>query len=187
MKCAKIVVKNNYEKKGDLVLRSYIRALRKVSADLLLDGDNAIIYGKVLDDGRFYELFTNMIIDSDYTLVSLDEANSFYDAFMDLSKEDVITIKSIIEKIIFDKNIELDFEVSSMEDLAKDRAIEFEAYDNYMSSINPYQRLNNDSDIDYNAYNDFPCKVKEIRKMKEKNKRYIQEYNYDVTENLNRK
>ena len=30
MKYAKIIIKNNYEKKGDIVLRSYIRALKRV-------------------------------------------------------------------------------------------------------------------------------------------------------------
>ena len=66
MKYAKIVVKNNYEKRGDLVLRSYIRALRKINEERLLDGENALIYGIIDDENKFHELFTDEIIECPY-------------------------------------------------------------------------------------------------------------------------
>ena len=74
MEYAKIVVKNNYEKRGDLVLRSYVRALRKIQEGRLLDGDNACIYGVIDDEKKFHELFTNIVIDyDDYVLVYVVE------------------------------------------------------------------------------------------------------------------
>ena len=93
MEYAKIIVKNNYEQRGDLVLRSYIRALRKVQEGRLLDGDNAAIYGVIGRDGQFYELFTNKVINYDeYVIVTIDEI--FDVASMDESR------KRMLNKII---------------------------------------------------------------------------------------
>ena len=52
MSYAKITVKSDYEKRGDLVLRSYVRGLQKIEADLLLDNDKAYIYG-IVDLNKF--------------------------------------------------------------------------------------------------------------------------------------
>ena len=43
MEYVRIVVKDNYEKRGDLVLRSYIRGLKKINANVLLS--NSIMPG----------------------------------------------------------------------------------------------------------------------------------------------
>ena len=56
MNYAKIVVKSNYEKRGDLVLRSYIRAIKKLKVNALLcndltsDIEKAYIYGEIKDE-----------------------------------------------------------------------------------------------------------------------------------------
>ena len=56
----------------------------------------------------------------------------------------------------------LDLEISTMEDLARDRAIEFTAYDRLLSWINPYQRLGEveQKSALNNAYNNFQYKLK---------------------------
>ena len=169
MKYTKIIVKSNYEKRGDLVLRSYIRALKKVNANLLLNDDDAIIYGWVDDDGNFYELFTNTAINYDgYVPVQAEEDVSFCHSFTNLSENDINVLRKIIKKVLFnDDSVNLGFEVSSMEDLANDRIVEFNAYDNYLSRINPYPRLSEINGIhSYNDYNSFLRKIEELNKMK---------------------
>ena len=178
MKYAKIIVKNNYEKRGDLVLRSYVRALKKIKAKLLLDNDNAFIYGKVDEEGRFHEWFTKEIIDfNHYENASVDEILGL--SYLSLTKID--QIKKVIKYVIFNKNIDFDFEISAIEELATDRAIEFEAYNNFLSRINPYMRLGDNEDQNiYNAYNNFACKINEIKNMDAMNKKVIDYDGYDI-------
>ena len=175
MRYAKILVKNNYEQRGDLVLRSYVRALKKISEGRLLDGDNAVIYGVIADDGKFYELFTNEVIDYDnYVYVDIEEIFDTYT--MPNNRKELL--KKIIEKVLFDKKVDLNIEISTMEELARDRSIEFDAYNNYLSRINPYTRLLSDEEqYKYNAYNSFGEKIKEIKKMSKKDHKVdIDEY-----------
>lgn len=174
--CAKIIVKNNYEKRGDLVLRSYIRALQKAKIGKFLDGENAVIYGFIDDNGLFHELYTGEVIDYDgYVEIIAEE---MYRAFglSDVEKE---LIKKLNEKILFGKDVKIDLEISTSEDLAKDRSIEFDAYNNCLSRINPYMRLSENEQERYNAYNSFETKLKEIKKMR-KTKHEVNYDEYDV-------
>ena len=162
MRYAKIIVKNNYEQRGDLVLRSYVRALKKIREGRLLDGDNAIIYGVINDDGKFYELFTNEVIDYDnYVYVDIEEIFDTYT--MPNNRKELL--KKLIEKVLFEKENDLNIEISTIEDLANDRAIEFDAYNNFLSRINPYMRLSEMEEKKYNAYNSFIEKIKELKKI----------------------
>ena len=81
MSFARIKIKNNYEKRGDLVLRSYIRALKKAKANLLLDGDDAYVYGVVDKNGTFHELFTKETLNA-FNGVGGKSGVSLYDNFM---------------------------------------------------------------------------------------------------------
>ena len=78
-------------------------------------------------------------------------------------------MKKINQKVLFGKNVDLEIEVSTSEELAKDRAVEFEAYNDHLSRINPYMRLSEAEQSRYNAYNDFGEKLKEIKKMRKIN------------------
>ena len=174
MKYAKIVVKNNYEKRGDLVLRSYIRALRKINEERLLDGENALIYGIIDDENKFHELFTDEIIDhDDYILVDIEEI--FDVATVPNNRKELL--RKLMSMVLFGNKEDLGIEISSIEELANDRAVEFEAYNNYLSRINPYMRLDeNDSQELYNRYNDFSHKLKEAKVIKKIN---VEIQNYD--------
>ena len=156
----KIIIKNDYEQEGDLVLRSYIRALKKINALMLLDGDTAIIYGSIDDDNKFHELLTDKVIEYDKVLRITEDDEK---RLSELSYFDIEKVKMIIEKVIFNKDIKLDFEISNMEELAMDRFIEFEAYSNGLSAINPYSRLEEDI-VDYNIYNNFSYKCKKLKR-----------------------
>ena len=184
MEYAKIIVKSDYEKRGDLVLRSYIRALKKVNGVELLDGDNALLYGMVDEFGNFYEFFTKEIIDFDnYEIIPFEE----YIDICFLPKEKKEIIKKVIKKIIFEKNIELDMDSSTIRELAIDRLIEFQAYNNYLSRINPFTRLDDQSNMF--AYNSFQSKLKEIKKMAELDEKqdFYDEYDIVNYENISKR
>lgn len=163
MNYAKIVVKNNYAKRGDLVLRSYIRALSKIKAELLLDGDSAFIYGIIDEKGKFHELFTKEIIDYEYfTYIPHEE----YLELCRLPESEAKEIEKVIANVLFGKARDFDFEISSIEDLARDRAVEFDAYDKFLSRINPYMRLSDNNQELYNAYNNFQYKIDQLKVMR---------------------
>lgn len=177
MEYAKIVVKYNYEKRGDLVLRSYIRTLKKIQEGRLLDGDNGFIYGIIDEDKKFHELFTNQVINyDDYFLV--DAVEIFDIATMPDNRKEFL--KKIMENVLFGKNIDPDYDISSVEELAKDRAVEFDAYNNCMSRINPYQRLGEKSYESYNDYNIFLRKIEEINIIKKRDNIEIERDEYEV-------
>ena len=165
MRYAKIIVKNNYEKRGDLVLRSYIRALKKINESRLLDGDNAVIYGVVNENGEFHELFTNEIIDFDeYIYVNIEEI--FDVAMMPDDRKELLT--RVMQKVLFRKErVFLDFEVSSLQDLSDDRYVEMEAYEKGLSGIIPYPRLSeNDEQLYGVAFDVLALKIRAIKKIR---------------------
>ena len=183
MKYAKIMVKNNYEKRGDLVLRSYIRALKKIKAYRFLDGDNAFIYGIVNDNNEFYEMYTReRIFYDDYDLVNKEE---FLNAYS--SKADNDMIEKVIQRVLFNKDVDLNIIVSRAQDKAEDRKIEFEAFLKFRSRINPYQRLSEDNNAySCNEYDNFLRKVEEINVMKMIDSFPMEDDEYEVLENPKR-
>lgn len=168
MKYAKIVIKDRYEQKGDLVLRSYIRAIKKIKANLLLglnlfsDSEKAYVYGVIKDDNKFHEFFTDRVIDYDnYEIVPEDGII----VLRYIPLDEITKIKNVIEKVIFNEDIKLGFEVSTIDDLALDRKIEFEGFNNELSGVCPYPRLGKPG----NSYDDFQYKIGIINKMKIQN------------------
>lgn len=179
MEYAKIIVKSDYDKRADLVLRSYIRALIKSNIKELLseligeyegpylNGDRAYIYGIVDDNGIFHELFTGNIIDYDgYEFVSENEYNKIMN--LDEDKKDII--RKIIEKVLFRKENDLSITVSNMQELNVDKEIEFYAYDRCFSLINPYHFLV--KDLSRDDYDNFLCKIENVKKMKRLDQMY---------------
>lgn len=154
MKYAKIIVKNNYEKEQDLVFRPLVRAYQKVGASTLLEDGNAILLGTIDDNGIFQELFTRKIIDFN-GYQEIDQLDVWY-KIASLSTEEANIIRSVIDKIIFNENITLDYEISTINDLANDRRVDFDAYNNALSSHNPYSEP-------YNGYNDFGFRLTKVR------------------------
>lgn len=158
MKFAKIVLKNNYDKKGDLVLRSLIRAYDAIGVNpVLLYHGEALIIG-VVDgkDNLFHEVFTGNVIEyDDFDLISIAEFKSI---FMSLTLEKQELIKQVYEKMIFNMKKEDDYSSSEYEkirNLARDREVEFRAYNNGLSFINPYEEP-------LNGYNDLQYKCKKL-------------------------
>jgi hypothetical protein len=104
MNYAKIIVKNEYENDGDLVLSNYIEAIKKANINILLglnlftNMETAFIFGIIKEDNRFHELFTDRIIDYDnYEIVPEDGVIPL----RYLSKEEVVKIRQIMNRVIF--------------------------------------------------------------------------------------
>ena len=156
MKFAKIVVKYDYEEKGDLVFRPLKRIYEKMGFTSFIDNDDTILLG-IVRDNDFYELFTwKKIPFSIYQEIDLKE---FYDIIDNFPMDKVSLLKKTINALIFNKNKEILDNMYNIEDLARDRAVEFNAYDNHLTSINPY-------DEPLNGYNDFSYKCKVLEKRK---------------------
>ena len=164
MEYAKIIVKNDYEKRGDLVLRSYIRALKKAgkAGELLLNGDEGIIFGVIDLDGNF-----NNIIDyNGHSKLTQSEYNNLCDIFVNLEDEKVSLLQNIMEAVLFDEKIDLGFDVSTMEELSKDRYVEFDAYNDYLSRIDPFPKLSDNDDLRLPyAFNILSFKIKAIKEI----------------------
>lgn len=169
MDYAKIIVKSNYDKRGDLVLRSYVRALKKVGkvGELLLNNDEALIFGVVDLEGNFHELFTNNVIDyKDHSKLTKNEYESLCQIFVDLSDAEVELLQSVMENVLFDEKRDLGFEVSTGEELSVDRFVEFDAYNNYLSRIDPFPKLGHDDDLKRAfAFNMLSYKLQAIKEM----------------------
>jgi len=162
MNFGKIIVKNDYENKGDLVLRSYVRAMKKSNLTPFIDGDNAVIYGVVKDDTLFHELLTDKVIDYDnIEYLSVDNINKLFGN----EPWDINLARNIIRKLIFKEEILLNFEVSTIEEKAEDRAVEFKAYNESLSKVNPYMRLGEEQeDNNYFNYDNFSYKVRVLKR-----------------------
>ena len=153
----KIIVKDDYEKRGDLVFRPLIRAYKALGLDSFFEDDNAVVLLGIVKDDSFYEIFTWKKIDySNFEIIDLDEFESI---ISNMSLDKARMLKKTINNLVFNKHEEICFDSSSIEKLARDRAVEFNAYNKSLTDINPYQEP-------FNAYNDFnyKCKVLEKRK-----------------------
>ncbi len=154
MVLAKIIVKNEYQEKGDLVYRPLIRVLKEYGLNEIIEDDQAILLGMV-QDGVFYELSTwKEIPYANYQIISRDEFSEIIDH---LSVENLHMLRRIINSLIFHRGDDIPFSVSMIEDLARDRGIEFAAYNKDLTAINPYEEP-------YDGYNDFFYKCLVLKK-----------------------
>ena len=156
MVLARIIVKNEYEEKGDLVFRPLIRSFIENGISLIVDNNKAMILGLVQDD-VFYELSTwKPIHYSGYEIISSEEFGKIID---NLSVENLHVLRKIINELVFYKNDDMHINPGMIEELARDRGIEFTAYNESLSIINPYEEP-------YNGYNDFMYKCQVLEDMK---------------------
>ena len=155
MVLGKITVKNDYEQKGDLVYRPLVRAYVKHGFDSLIEKDKVSLLGIIRDD-TFYEIFTGEVIPySNYEIVGEEEFCGILD---NLTIEKVRLLKRVMNNYVFQKEKDYQEENRIME-LAKDRKIEFDAYNRDLTSINPYQEP-------LNGYNDFAYKCQVLETLR---------------------
>ena len=150
----KIVIKSNYEKKGDLVFRPLVRAYKNNGFDAFIDGNDIFLLGIVNDD-VFYELFTWKPIP--YKNYELIDGEEFDDMMRNLPLEKARLLKKMINNFVFGKHDEMFYNSSEIAEYAKDRAVEFDAFNHDLTEINPYQEP-------LNGYNDFTYKCKVLMK-----------------------
>lgn len=122
------------EERSNRVLK---RAYSKYGFDNFIDerGYPFIIVYRVYD--TLYELFTNKELgnynDYNYQIISINE---LFDLTQNVRDEKLITMKRIIDKLFFDGK---DIEISTMNELAGDRARQFDCYNGKLTTINPYE------------------------------------------------
>ena len=157
MNFGKILVKNDYEEKGDLVFRPLVRAYKKYGLDKLIQSNGVIVFGIIYKD-VFYELFTKQAIPIDdvfYEEISNEEVHFI----VDLLTLDELKLAMEINNAIIFKMGRRDLIINSMSELANDRYVEYDAFEKSLSSINPYEEP-------YNGYNDFDYKCRKLEKIK---------------------
>ena len=152
MVLGKIVVKSNYEQKGDLVFRPLVRSYKSNGFEAFINEDKALILG-IVRDNVFYELFTGEIIPyNNYEVIGSEEFDNLLDS---LSCKEIRIMKKSINNVVFGIENSNRNEIS-LEEQAYDRAIEFNAYNHDLSKINPYEEP-------VNGYNDFIYKCKVLK------------------------
>lgn len=170
---AKIIVKNDYQKKGDLVFRPLLRAYNEIGAEALMERGNALLIGMVDRDGIFHELFTgNEFYCANYKEMDMGD---IYEITRDLPKGINQKINNVINSLIFKKKVEIkpndgivyeginapDYqdELQKIKENDEDLKVEARAYENGLSLINPYDKEN------LNGYRDFLYKVSKLNEL----------------------
>jgi len=148
----KIYLNNNYETQNEISNRPLERGYIKTGAINLIN-DKPFLLVFIDQDMLVHEAFTgnylrmcyitgdenneniltfNDLVNFNFELVTPDEMSKF------IALRNNKNLKRAIRKIIF--NEENEFEVSTMEELAEDRAIQAAAYEKNLTTINPYSQ-----------------------------------------------
>lgn len=172
MRRAVIPIRYTYAEQGDIVLRKYIRALKKAKLKGLMrfDDDFAYVVGEVDEEGRFIEFFTRREIP--YACYMPANKNVVdYIAKITTKEKELLTM--IMRWALFNERVYLDFEPSTLEERDSDITEEARAYNLGHSAINPYEG-------DVTDYNNFLVKVKKacIRSGSANRENLINEINY---------
>lgn len=149
----KIFLDFPYDTENQIGNRPLLRGYLKSGAEVLIEDGKPYILTYV-DDGLFIrEFFTteflrkgnfcNPLYQMPEDFIKFNELSRF--RIVPVDKEELFNLLSlrknkelllVIQKALF--NIENDFEISTMEELAADRAIQFDAYQQGLTTIDPY-------------------------------------------------
>ena len=146
----KIYLVNNYETEQEISNNPLKRGYLKAGADELIEQEPFILVF-VDNDMLVHEFFTGQYLkgnnitgnENDNNVLSFNDMSYFNFLpvnYGELPKYEKLrnnkNLRLVIQKVIFNENN--DFEVSNMEELANDRALQFNAYENGLTSFNPY-------------------------------------------------
>lgn len=147
----KIYLINNFETENEISNRPLARGYEKVGAQQELINEHPAIIVFIDSNMLVHEFYTGDFLRKynitgdvkDSSILTFNDLSQFN---FDLIPEEEIgkysslrknlELRKVIAKVIF--NQDNDFEVSTMEDLAEDRAIQFDAYNKGLTTINPY-------------------------------------------------
>lgn len=155
---AQIVIKDDYEEKGDLVFPRLIREFKENGLDALMKHGEGFLMGIVTKNGVFHEWFTGAEI-SFPKYENLDYGD-VYQILLSLGKEKTSIAKDVIENILFNREKINDIayedvnsglaiypnEQNNIIDRSSDRMKEQIAFERGLSPINPYD------DPEYNNF-----------------------------------
>lgn len=168
----KVLIKSHYDNKGDLVSKPFVRAFNKINSQGIkkfITEEGVILYC-TLENDKLYDVFTQKLIEVDNFNYEVIPSSILVDVVKSLSKEEIHMVDALIKKFILGESIDIDFvEVSTMEELSKDRAELFADYELGLTTINPYERYHEN---DYN---------------KSLNERLVLEKTNDMSRNLGKR
>ena len=141
----RILIKDHYDKKEDLVSRPLVRAYKKLNSEninkFITDG-GIYLYG-FIEDGIIRELVTQQVIDLNNMEYEIVNSSDVLSIMKSLTTKEIQRIYALISKYVFGASVEIDFvEVSTLEEKAKDRAYLFDEYNNNLTALNPYDKVN---------------------------------------------
>lgn len=135
MEFVKVIYKNDYDSVEMRGKRPLLRAYNKLGISTFIDEEDPFVLGYMVN-GSIHEFLTHVEINaSEYEVVDTNYVKSC------VGKCDNIELEKLhkLFLVIFNQQqIDLGCEISNSDEIAKDRAIQFEAYNNNLTSINPY-------------------------------------------------
>ena len=153
---AKINVKREYEEKGDLVFRPLSRMYEKLNTAYNTKDKVVPLLG-IVSQNKFYELTTmKEIPDAYYEIINFNEFETIID---NLKVENLKKLRKLINFCVFNETSKMDYGISTIEELARDRWIDFDGYNKSLTNIKPYQ----EPLMGYNDFN-YKCKMQKIMK-----------------------
>ena len=139
----RILIKDHHDSKEDLVSRPLVRAYRKLNSNGIKQfiTDNGIyLYGHKKGN-VVTEIITQQVMnvsDKDYEVF---DSGELLKMFKSLKKREIQDLHILIRKYVFGENVNVNFmEVSTMEERASDRAVQFKEFNKGLSDVNPYDK-----------------------------------------------
>lgn len=151
----KIYFDNDYDTEEYISNRLLLRLFHKFGFSKYFIDDGKPYLFAYEDNGKFLEALTGTEINGRAVRIKLF---TFYNEINGLGMSNFILYNSLVEYALGINNHEFkDEEVTTMEEAAQDRAIQFDAYEKGLSTINPY---------DINQINNFNVNKKLVKSKK---------------------
>ena len=190
MEYGRILVKENYEKAGDVVLRSYIRNLRAINDTMFLCDGGAYLYITVLENGECHELLTGIPVhtefyeeigeedismverkegiidqkDGTFSDIYTDKEYPMFDVIVDAVLADGVVSAVIVNKPARQKQIIADA-FNGIDDVSSREAIRSDRDIEQEAYANGLSRIN-PSDSAFWTYNSLGSKIREASELK---------------------
>ena len=142
MKFVKITYKNDYDTTDRKGKRPLLRAYEKAGVKSFIEGGNPIVLA-VLNKNCLYEMLTNkplLVKNFEYEEINYEYVRTIIHNAID--NKELRKVYDIISVMFFNEDIDLGFEISDMDEMSRDRNIQFSAYNDDLTDINPYSHDN---------------------------------------------
>ena len=141
MQYVKMIYTMDYDTVNGKSKRPLLRAYEKLGITELIEEGNPFVLGYVYNNGDKSELrdfVTQRRIDSNgqsFQPISREEVKKIYDK---MGVEKYKKLYGIMCTMFFEEKHDLGFEITTMDEMSRDRHIQWNAYQNGLTDINPY-------------------------------------------------